>query len=358
MDEKSSKPEAKPQTETEAKPQPPADPTRLPEQKVGDTPVAPWKMPAPEEKAAARPVRQALHEALAAVDSQEKADAVIGDLAAAAAGLQVGVVQEAQPPVATPHEAAQEIAQAAENAPTPQTPQAVLDKTARVIVSADEPAREAVAEAAQETLNPQQQGATAPLQQEQRNYLRQAVLKRLKPVDAVDARVFLAINHLPHNRVLNSFFYAITFVFTGGAAWYALMAGLWAARPGVGWPVVRSSLLPLVLATWLVENPVKRYFRRRRPFIDVIQAIVIGKKPGTWSFPSGHAATAFAGAWLLGSYFKKLRPLLYGVATLVAFSRIYLGDHYPGDVVSGSTLGVGIAMLVRRLLARSPVKPG
>src|SRR3954464_11764973 len=122
------------------------DPAQLPEQKVGDTPVVPWKMPAPEVKAAVRPVRQALHEALAAVDSQEKADAVIGELAAATSGVQIGTVEESHPPVATPHEAAQEIKKAAENAPEAKTPQAVLHETARVIVSADEPAREAVAE--------------------------------------------------------------------------------------------------------------------------------------------------------------------------------------------------------------------
>jgi hypothetical protein len=65
------------------------DPTHLPEQQVGDTPVPPWKMPGPAAKAAARPVRHALHEALAAVDSQEKADAIIEELACATTGVQV-----------------------------------------------------------------------------------------------------------------------------------------------------------------------------------------------------------------------------------------------------------------------------
>jgi len=332
------------------------DPAHLPEQKIGDTPVPTWKMPGPEEKAAVQPVRKALHEVLATIDSQEKADAIVEELASATNGVKVAHVEQSQPPVTSPEQAAKKITNAADSASEAKTPQAVLDETARVIVSADEPVRETVAEAAQETLNPQQQGAPVVLEKKQQDYLRQAVLKRLKPVDALDAKIFLAINHLPHNRVLNGFFYIITLIFTGGTAWYVLMAVLLLVRPRLGWPIVRSSLLPLALATWLVENPVKRYFRRKRPFIDVIHAIVIGKKPGTWSFPSGHSATAFAGAWLLGSYFKKLRPLLYTVATLVAFSRIYLGDHYPGDVLSGSTIGVGIAMILRRLLGGSASK--
>jgi len=113
---------------------------------------------------------------------------------------------------------------------------------------------------------------------------------------------------------------------------------------------VRASAVPLTIATALVEFPIKRFFRRRRPFIDIVRAIVVGKKPGTWSFPSGHSASAFAGAWLLRQHFPGLTPLLYLLAGLVGFSRIYLGDHYPGDVLSGSLLGHLFALVFGRLL--------
>ncbi len=59
--------------------------TDPPEQKLGDTPVAPWEMPTPEEKAQAQPVRQALKEAIKHVNSQEKADDVIRHVEANAA---------------------------------------------------------------------------------------------------------------------------------------------------------------------------------------------------------------------------------------------------------------------------------
>lgn len=324
-------------------------PTKPPEQKLGDTPVAPWNMPKPEEKAEAKPVRRALREALAEVDSQEKADAVVRKLASATAGQTTADVAQTQPPPATPTEAAEQVKAASQAAPDGEKAPNVLAETARVVTAAEGREREVVAEAAQEILNPEQQGAPTVAGQEQREYLRRAVLKHLKPLDALDANLFLKVNHLPHNRLLNSIFYAITIIFTGGMAWFALMGAVTLRNRKFGWRLIREAALPLALATWLVEYPIKWYFRRRRPFITVIQAIVIGKKPNSWSFPSGHSATAFAGAWLLGRAWPKQRGWLYTVAGLIAFSRMYLGDHYPGDVVSGSVLGTLFAMIFRAL---------
>jgi undecaprenyl-diphosphatase len=182
------------------------------------------------------------------------------------------------------------------------------------------------------------------------------VLKRLKPLDALDANLFIAVNHLPHTRPLNWFFYGITTLFNGAAGWF-LELGLRALfqRKHRG-KIVRDVVLPLAVTGGLVELVIKPFFKRRRPFITIIQAIVIGKKPGTWSFPSGHAAGAFAGAWLINRKFPKLSLLRYFIASLVGFSRIYLGDHYPGDVASGSLVGMLFAMFFNRIFRGSKKK--
>jgi undecaprenyl-diphosphatase len=329
------------------KPRSKSEPEKAPEQQLGDTPVAPWEMPTAEEKKEAKPVRRALHEALADVDSQEKADAVIDELKTAVAGEKAADVAKAQPPPATPTEAAKQVEAAAKTAPPGETAKQVLAETARVIATAEGREREVVQEAAQEILNPEQQGAALPAEEQQRQYLRRAVLKHLKPLDAVDAYLFLKINHLPHTPLLNRIFYVITLIFTGGAPWYLLMGLIALFRPQLGWRIIQDSAGPLASASSLVEYPIKAYFRRKRPFITIIQAIAIGMKPGSWSFPSGHSASAFAGAWLFCRHFPRLSWLWYTLASLVAFSRVYLGDHYPGDVVSGSALGALFAMLFR-----------
>jgi undecaprenyl-diphosphatase len=324
---------------------------KRPEPQSDDAPVAPWQMPTQEEKKHAKPVQRALKTAVAKVDSPAKAEDVIQDLEDAAAGKTVSDVGQTQAPVESPAQAAQRVKKKVESAPAKKKTEKALQEAAKVVVAAEGREREILSEAVQEAMNPEQQGVS-PAEERQRGYLRAAVLKRLQPLDALDAELFLAINHLPHTRFLNGFFYSITTLFNVVAPWYGEMGVAMLRNRRSAGRVFRESVLPLLLTTSLVEFIVKPYFRRRRPFIAIIQAIVIGRKPGTWSFPSGHAAAAFAGAWLLNHQRPRFGLLRYFVASLVGFSRVYLGDHYPGDVASGSLIGLLSAEFFHRLLKR------
>jgi undecaprenyl-diphosphatase len=95
----------------------------------------------------------------------------------------------------------------------------------------------------------------------------------------------------------------------------------------------------------------KHVFHRSRPFMQ--QTVMLRVSPATASglgnnssFPSGHAANAFMIAALLAEMVRRKRCYLYGMAALVALSRIYLGVHYPGDVLAGSLLGLSITWLM------------
>src|SRR5690349_21064069 len=90
--------------------------TKGPEQKLGDTPVPPWEMPTPEEKAQAKPIRRALREAVARVDTPEKADKVIEKLETSAADKTAKEVEETQEPTTTTAAAAHQVEKAAQTA--------------------------------------------------------------------------------------------------------------------------------------------------------------------------------------------------------------------------------------------------
>src|SRR5262249_52628606 len=118
-----------------------------------------------------------------------------------------------------------------------------------------------------------------------------------------------------------------------------VVAGAW-RRP----PVLLGTALAVVLAD-LVTSGLKLAIPRDRP--DVVALVA---RPNTHSFPSGHAASSFACATVIGAAVPRLRPWLYVLAALVAWSRVYVGVHFPLDVLAGALLGAGLGPLVLRAL--------
>jgi undecaprenyl-diphosphatase len=185
-----------------------------------------------------------------------------------------------------------------------------------------------------------------------RRHLRYELFKRLGPLQAVDTFVFIQINQLPHRKLSDRFLTRLSWGMTSGAGWLLFLVLATLVNPQRGWKAARAVAPGLWLATATVEHPIKKWFRRRRPFISLIEAIIVGRRPGSYSFPSGHSAAAFAGALLLAREFPAGARGFFGLASLVAFSRVYLGVHYPGDVLSGSLLGMMLAKIYSQLLHR------
>ena len=94
-----------------------------------------------------------------------------------------------------------------------------------------------------------------------------------------------------------------------------------------------------VLATYALNTAVKLVVRRPRPVLDGLPALT--STPSRLSFPSAHASTSFAGARCYSRL--GLPPLpLYSLATALSLSRVYLGVHYPSDVLAGALLGTAV----------------
>ena len=150
-----------------------------------------------------------------------------------------------------------------------------------------------------------------------------------------------------HSSGWNGIFRAIT---TMGAGWFVTAGVVLAAF--VSWLATRSSRWPLFFLTvgaaqMAVHNALKAIVGRPRPDIDPVIDI------GGHAFPSGHATTSaglfFALALYLGTVALRRRRLVWASASIlaasVALSRVYLGVHWPTDVVAGLGLGAGIVAI-------------
>ena len=328
-------------------PQSPPEPEREPEQQRADDAPDLLGRPSPEAQAAAAPAQEAVTEAVRQIKTPEEADQVAAAAVQAAGDDPERRIREQEGAVADPAAAIQATAEAGTGAAQAS---ATLVEAARQVAASEGETREALEQAVQKATNPEQQGVTEPEATESHELLRDAILKQMTPYQAGDARLFLAINHLPHTRITNGVMTAITTTMHGGLLWLLVLAVVAVLDGKRGRRALLQSLPPFSFASLIVEYPIKFYFRRRRPFVDVVQAIAIGRKPGTYSFPSGHSAAAFAGAWLLRRHYPKLTPLWYVIAVLVGFSRIFLGVHYPGDVLSGALSGTVLAEASRWII--------
>ena len=100
---------------------------------------------------------------------------------------------------------------------------------------------------------------------------------------------------------------------------------------------------------------VKDLVDRPRPFVTHPQIDPLYVVHST-SFPAGHAATAFACATLLSCFFPRGLPWFALLAVAIGFSRVYVGVHYPGDVLGGAAIGIAVGLVafaVVRLLSGS-----
>jgi undecaprenyl-diphosphatase len=152
-----------------------------------------------------------------------------------------------------------------------------------------------------------------------------------------------------HWPVVTPVMKGLTYAGAGGAVWILLGVV-------VAFRYVRPLALLAVLVTIEVsvrsDALLKSVIGRDRPFVGDPRVHPSIGLPHDPSMPSGHAMNAFAGAVLLAAVVPRARWPLLGLAALIALSRVYLGAHFPSDVVAGAILGAAIGAAAGWLLAR------
>jgi undecaprenyl-diphosphatase len=95
----------------------------------------------------------------------------------------------------------------------------------------------------------------------------------------------------------------------------------------------------------LLVQPISNAVDRARPFVDHPHAKLLIHHATDAGFPSDHATGAFAMAMALWFYDRAIGALALVLAAIVAFARVYVGVHYPSDVVGGALIGIAVALI-------------
>ena len=160
----------------------------------------------------------------------------------------------------------------------------------------------------------------------------------------IDGDILLWIQESVRSEWMTPFWKGISWLGNSGMIWLAISFILLLI------PKTRKvgimSIVALGLSGLFINCIIKNLVARPRPFTQIEGLTYLINKPRDYSFPSGHTSASFAAAVV----FLKKMPKKFGIlftilAALIAFSRLYLGVHYPTDVLAGAILGTLIAFL-------------
>ena len=158
----------------------------------------------------------------------------------------------------------------------------------------------------------------------------------------IDMNILLWIQEHLRIDALTPFWKVITFLGNGG--WFWLVAAAVLLIPKKTRRVGITALLSITIGFLITNVLLKNIVARPRPFDAYTEIIPLITRPTDFSFPSGHTCASFASAFAIYRckevFPKKWRIAAMVLATLIALSRLYVGVHYPTDVLGGLIVGL------------------
>ena len=166
-------------------------------------------------------------------------------------------------------------------------------------------------------------------------------------LDGLDKTLF----HLLNGTLSNALFDVIMPIITNQNYWVfpvLILIFVLILKGGKRGKIAAGILIISVAATDVIAAQIiKPWVGRLRPSHAMAESInLLVAKGGKYSFVSNHAANMFSAAAVLTYFYSKWNKFLYTMAVIVSLSRIYVGVHYPGDVIIGGLFGYGMAWSV------------
>ncbi len=177
-------------------------------------------------------------------------------------------------------------------------------------------------------------------------------------VYSLDSYLFRLANGVWVCPLLDHLMPALSLAGDLGAIWLLLLGAIAAFGKKVGRKVALAGLVALAVG-FLSSDLIKELTARPRPFLTLADARLLVSAPHSWAFPSGHTTSSFAaasGASLSARRLLGKVPLwgwgMLALAVAVSYSRLYVGVHWPTDVMAGAFLGAASGWLGTRLTLR------
>lgn len=170
--------------------------------------------------------------------------------------------------------------------------------------------------------------------------------------DVVTIRLFVldvAVFRLVNFHMANGSFDVVMPFITDIAHWRPIILAIAVFLLTIGgrrgrW-LFAAIVVTVALTDGVISHTLKHWLDKPRPFL-VLDGVRLLAGGGGGSFPSAHAANLFALATVTSAFYRRLRWPAFGFASLIAFSRVYTGVHYPSDVLGGGLLGILAGLFV------------